>query len=120
MLNFLSPVLNETKHIEYINASDVVLDQMILPSFGAITAKSMSCGKPVIASFKYEVNKWCFEEPPPIVSTFNEDEVCDKIGQLLENPELRKMIGMKSRDWIIKYHSSELVVNRLISVYEEA
>jgi glycosyltransferase involved in cell wall biosynthesis len=114
------PVLNETKHIEYINASDIVLDQMILPSFGAITAKSMSCGKPVIASFKYEVNKWCFEEPPPIVSTFNEDEVCDKIGQLLENPELRKMIGMKSRDWIIKYHSSELVVNRLISVYEEA
>jgi glycosyltransferase involved in cell wall biosynthesis len=113
------PVLNETRHVEYLNAADIVLDQMILPSFGAIACKAMSCAKPVITSFRSEANQWCFEESPPLVSAFDKDDVCRNITQLLHDSEHRDEIGKKAREWILKYHSSGLVADKLIKVYKE-
>ncbi len=80
----------------------------------------MSCSKPVVISFKHESVAWCFKEAPPLVSAFNEEEVCEKIRLLSNDKELCEDIGKKGREWILKYHSSDLVANRLIDVYRDA
>ena len=112
--------LSKMKLIKHINASDVILDQLVYPCLSGIAPGGMACAKPVIAAFKHETCQWCFDEPPPVLSAFTEEEVLAHLERLLEDKELRKKIGRKSREWMLKYHGWELVADRLIKVYREA
>ena len=113
------PVLNEANHIRYLNATDIVLDQLLLPSFGGIAFKGMSCARPVISSYRHESNQWCLPEAPPLVTAYTAEELYLRIKELLADESLRKRIGQQGRDWILKHHSWQLVVDQLIKIYNQ-
>ena len=103
--------------IYWFHKSAIVLDQLILPSMGGITAEAMQAGKPVLTSYKHETNKWMFPEKPPILEVHTKKEIVDSILKLLNNPELAQKIGKSGQKWFAKYHSKQKVKEILISNY---
>ena len=76
----------------------------------------MSCGKPVVCFFKYDS---AYPERAPVLNVRTAHQIVDAIEQLVESPGLRKDIGLKSREWIEKYHGHKAVAQKLISHYRE-
>ena len=112
---WVTPV-HKNKLIEYYNASDIVLEQFILGSWGASTLEAMSCGKPVLMFYNKNLILRAFGEEPPILNSFDEDEIYSNLVMLASDPEMRKDIGQKSREWIIKTHSPSIVAQRHLEI----
>jgi len=117
-IQWLQP-LPRSEFAYWLAKSDIVLDQLILPSMGGITAEAMQASKPVIVSYRHETNKWMFPEKPPIVGTYNETDIVHNIIKLINSPKLVRQIGAKGEKWFKKYHSKEIVTQKLISSYNK-
>lgn len=110
------PPLCRVRMIEMIQASDVVLDQTILPCFGSTAPQALACGIPTIMSYKAEVSDWLFDEPAPLISASNETEIAKGI-QLALNKDWLENFKLKARNWVDKYHSPSVALNQQIQVY---
>jgi glycosyltransferase involved in cell wall biosynthesis len=114
-----TPPLNKMKLIDFYNASDIVLDQFTIGTFGTVTPEAMACGKPVMLHFDREVHNWCYAEMPPIIAAKTVAEIFEGLIRLVSDPGLRSAIGQSSREWIVKHHGWELVAGRQIGIYRE-
>lgn len=112
---WIKPV-DKNKLIEYYNASDIVLEQFLIGSWGAATLEAMSCGKPVLMFYNKSLILRAFGEEPPILNSFTEDEIYSNLIMLANDPETRKFVGQKSREWIIKTHSPNIVAQRHLEI----
>jgi glycosyltransferase involved in cell wall biosynthesis len=118
-LRWLAP-LPKLRLIEAYRAADVVLDQFLIGTFGAIAPEAMACGRPVVMAFDRKVHEWCFPKPPPVVPAREPAEIGQALGRLLADTEERERIGAAGRRWIERHHSWRLVVDRHRAVYDEA
>lgn len=104
--------------INLMQASDVILDQMILPSFGGIACQALAAGTPVISSYCPETTDWMFDEPAPILSASNPEEVAEAVITTLD-PDWRKAFQRQSKQWVDRYHSPDRVVSDHVAVYRQ-
>ncbi len=77
-----------------------------------VTIEAMLCEKPVICYWKYGQ----YADPPIVnadMSNFKQ-----KIIELIEKPKLRRLLGRKGKEWVIKNHNAEEIVKKLIKIYE--
>ena len=102
--------------IQYYNIADIVLDQFVLGSWGTSTPEAMSCGKPVLMFYKKEYILRAFGEEPPILNSFSEEDIFSNLMKLAKDMDFRKEIGRKSRDWIIKTHSPNVVAKKHLEI----
>lgn len=102
--------------IQYYNASDIVLDQFVVGSWGTSTPEAMACGKPVLMFYKKNFILRAFNEEPPIINSYTEEEIFSNLVKLGKDTELRKDLGEKSRQWVMKTHSPELVATKHLEV----
>jgi hypothetical protein len=61
-----------------------------------------------------------FAEEPPIPNSFSEDEIYENLLVLAKNEDRRIELGKKSRDWIIRTHSSRIVALRHLEILNQA
>ena len=102
--------------IKYYNAADVVLDQFTLGSWGTSTPEAMACEKPVLMFYKKDYIIRSFGEEPPILNSFTEDEIYSNLIKITRNREFAIELGKKSREWIIRTHSSRVVALRHLEI----
>ncbi len=102
---------------DYVNASDVVLDQFILGCFGTTTPEAMACGKPVILYYRPEDHEWCFPEHAPILNAYSAEDIAVALEQVLTDPEQSRALGQRAREWFLRHHSLDLVVQRHMEIY---
>ena len=112
------PLLNQQELLKYYNASDIVVDQFIVGSVGSAALEAMSCSKPVFAYISEEHFSSFYPELPPIVNTRTEDQIYERLYELATDRDKRRKIGEKSRNWIINYHDSGKIAEKLIQTYK--
>lgn len=77
----------------------------------------MAVGIPCVAS-PIGINKELIKDGENGFLATTEDEWYEKISLLIENPELRRKMGMRGRDFVVKNHSFDVATPKLISALE--
>jgi glycosyltransferase involved in cell wall biosynthesis len=106
--------------IKYYNAADIILDQFILGSWGTTTPEAMSCQKPVLMFYKEKYIQRAFGENPPILNSFSEEDIFSNLVQLAKDPDFRLSLGKKSREWIMKTHSPDIVAKKHLEILTQS
>jgi glycosyltransferase involved in cell wall biosynthesis len=102
--------------ILYYNASDIILDQFILGSWGTSTPEAMSCSKPVLMFYKKHYIMRTFGEDPPILNSVTEEDIYSNLLKLARDADYRRYVGKCSREWVIKTHSPDIVASKHLEV----
>jgi glycosyltransferase involved in cell wall biosynthesis len=114
-----SPPLPKLRLIDAYRAADVVLDQFLIGTFGAVAPEAMACGRPVVMAFQPEIHTWCFPEPPPVVDARTPEDIYRALAHLATDSAGRKALGKQGRDWVERHHGRRLVVDRHLDLYDE-
>jgi glycosyltransferase involved in cell wall biosynthesis len=97
--------------------ADIYVDELLCGSYGLTPIESMSCGKPTITYIREDlVDK--YPKELPLVNA-NPDTIYSKLKELILDAELRYEIGKKSRAYVEKYHSLDVIAPRLVEIYKE-
>lgn len=121
-LIFFNNVPNKDLRFYQVQA-DIVVDMLKFGWFGANVREAMMLGKPVICYLRPEWLEQVRREMPeyvdemPIISA-TENTVYDIIKELVVNKQKLLEIGKKSREFAIKWHSSEAGAKRMSKIYE--
>lgn len=115
-VKFIPGPLKSIELLNYYNMADVVVDQFIAGSLGSIAWESFACEKPVLAYIHDEYFKRLYGESPPIVNAYNISQIIESLETLTDRKR-RENLGSSGRKWLIKYHSSEAFIAKLLSIY---
>lgn len=112
-------ITNETRQnvLKQVSESDIFLDQFIIGEYGLASVEAMAFGKPVITYVRSQNIQTLPSDFPMIIASL--DELQEALIRLIRNPEERKQIGAKSRDYVEKNHDSSVVISQLIEVYKK-
>jgi glycosyltransferase involved in cell wall biosynthesis len=115
------PILSKPALKDYYVAADVILDQFNpgIGTFGAVVPEAMACARPVLLNYSEDLHRWCYPELPPAIHVWDEESICGEITRLLEDREYRLDKGCRGRRWFETYHSSRVVIDRMLDVYRE-
>jgi glycosyltransferase involved in cell wall biosynthesis len=113
------PPLPKLRLVDAYRAADVVLDQFLIGTFGAVAPEAMACGRPVVMAFHPEVHTWCFPVSPPVVDARTAEDIYRVLARLAAEPDEREALGREGREWVERHHGWRLVVDRHLAVYEE-
>jgi len=113
------------KEVRFYQAqADIFLEMLTFGWFGANAREAMMLGKPVICFLRPEWLESARLEIPeyieelPIVSATPET-VEHVLRELIQNKEKRLEIGRRSREFALKWHSSEAGARRFDQIYSE-
>jgi len=118
--NFTYQVVEKVSHekaMQMYRDSDIIIDQLLCGSYGMLSVEAMAMGKPVVAYIREDVRGHFPDELPIVQATpENLDEV---LLNLIQNPALRREIGIASRKYVAKHHNVKKVASELIRIYKK-
>ena len=100
-------------------ACHVIVDQFKLGSFGGILFKAMSIGRAVCTYLNESDILNHYSEIPPVINCQNENEIVEKMKEIITNPSILEEVGISSRKWIKKYYNSLDTVRIQLKAYEK-
>lgn len=109
--------MNHEEAIKLYKEADIIIDQFLCGSYGLLSVEAMALGKPVLAYIRPDLVP-TFPLDLPIVNT-NPDTLYDNIKLLFHHPELRYKLGKRGRTYVEKFHSHEVVVEKLLDIYSQ-
>lgn len=125
LLELLEPTGIPNKEVRFIQAqADIFLDMLTFGWFGANVREAMMLGKPVICYIRPEWLESVRQEIPdyaaelPIISA-TPDTIEDVLRNLIANPEKRREIGQRGREFAVKWHSAEAGGRRFDEIYSK-
>ena len=112
-INFI-PKMTHEELARLIPDYRVVVGQFELGIMGMSEMEAMACARPVVCHFEYQ--DW-YAEAPPLALAKTEDEIVERVEELLEKPALCEELGFAGREWVVKYHDYIAVAERLAKLY---
>jgi glycosyltransferase involved in cell wall biosynthesis len=112
-------LLNNVPHdvvLETMKRCDIFIDQIILGSYAAAAIEAMSLGKPTVAYIMPGVYRNGTPVDCPVVNA-NPDNLAEKLTELIDDPELRYNIGVKSRRYVEAVHNADTLARQLLEIY---
>ena len=116
-VKILPQTLPQSELINYYHKSDLIVDQFGVGSTGLIGQEVMACGKPLMQYVDNDLYEKFYSEKPPIVNAQTEDEIYQKLLDLVNDLNLGRQIGKKSQEWILKHHNHEKIIQKYIYLY---
>lgn len=105
--------------IRQLKTVDIVID-WINPNFGiygVFSIEAMCMGKPVLCYIRKDLMDKYYHNLP-ILNT-GPESIYENIIKLIENPQQRVELGIKSRQYVEEIHDSSVIVKRLIEIYTD-
>ena len=113
---FPGPLYEREKLEAYVDA-----DVFVLPShyesFGNVALEALACGTPVIVTNNCGVSEWISRDVGYVVEC-NEEELCNALGEVLQNEQLSKKLGSNGQKLIEKEFGWDEGILRLEKLYE--
>jgi glycosyltransferase involved in cell wall biosynthesis len=94
--------------------ADIVIDQLLLESYGIFAIECMALGKPVLCRIDEHFQE-CYPDLP-IVNT-NPQNLYDNLKMLIEDPCRRAAIGEMSRRYVEEVHDAKRIAGQLADLY---
>ncbi len=113
----LEPNLTQKQMKKAISTCDIYVDELRCGSYSVTAVEAMASGKPTITFIREDLIEK-YPEDLPIVNA-NPDTIYDKLKMLIKDSEMRHEIGIKSRKYVEKYHSLEVIGPKLLEIYRE-
>lgn len=113
------PQQNKAGLRDCLGASDIVADQFTYGFYGISTLEAMAVGRPVLVHLDAKALEAFNGQAPPVVSAHSEDEIYEGLCRLAEHRSSVEEIGLAARDWVIRHHGWETVVERYLALYKE-
>lgn len=113
------PPLPKLRLIDAYRSADVVLDQFLIGTFGAVAPEAMACGRPVVMAFDPAIHAWCLPELPPVIDARTPEQIYAELRRLAADEGAREAVGRRGRDWIEAHHGWERVVRKQLNAYAE-
>ena len=98
------------------SSADIVIDQILIGSYGLVSIENMCLGKPVICWIS-EFMKDKYPGELPIISA-NPDNIKDKLEYLINNRDCLSEVGEKSRKYAENYHDVNKFSQKLLDLYQ--
>jgi glycosyltransferase involved in cell wall biosynthesis len=117
-LDIIEGVPHDEARARYARA-DIVVDQLNAGWHGVFALESMALGKPVVTYLKPDVVERSAEGYGvrlPVMPATRETLV-DALRPLVEQPELRRELGLQSRAYVEQVHDIDRVADRLLDLY---
>ena len=111
-------VENKTQEeaLEIYKTADIIIDQLLIGTYGVYTIESMALGKPVIVYIDEEM-KTTFPSELPLVSA-DINTIKEKVEMLIDKAEKRYHLGVQSRKYVEKYHNCRKNAAVLKKIYK--
>jgi len=112
-------VINNVKADELykeIAAADMVIDQMLVGFYGLLSIESMAMGKPVVCYIREDIASGSPAEMPVINA--NPDNIYDVLKEVLSDPAKLIEIGIRSREYVEKYHNAKIIAKQYYELLE--
>ncbi|MCB1738828.1 MAG: glycosyltransferase family 4 protein [Gammaproteobacteria bacterium] len=93
--------------IDYLRASDCLLEQFRIGYFGASALEAMACGLPVVMRLEGEqYQALCETGAPPVLNAASAEEVATALTTLASSRETREAASREHRRWFQINHGS--------------
>lgn len=99
-------------------AADVVLNTSLTEGQPAAILEAMQAGLPVLASSNHGNRSIIKHDHNGLIYETSE-QFCTYAAQLIENPSLRKRLGLAARNYVKTRHSSSYEAKKLLNIYEQ-
>lgn len=109
--------LRNEEALEIYKEADIVIDQLLIGSYGLVAIESMAMGKTVI-SYINDYMKTKYPIDLPIISA-NIDNIKFKLESLIKKKEQLNEIGEKGRVYVEKYHDINCVSKKIEDIYRK-
>lgn len=118
---FLLENKSREKVLEIKRTCDICIDQVGGLNGGTGYGKSgletLSMEIPTITNMTEQYSRWLPENPFVVANNINELE--DSLVNLIEQPDLRRELGIKGKKWVHTYHGYSSVNSQLYTYYKK-
>jgi glycosyltransferase involved in cell wall biosynthesis len=107
--------LTNSEVMKTFQMADIIIDQLIIGSYGMVSIEAMAFGKPVICYLRPEL----FQENlsmPPLLNA-NIENIEEKIEELICGADLRLKLGVAGRKFVEQYHDSHKLASHALEIY---
>ena len=105
---------------EILSAIDLLVSPSLWEGFPNVILEAMAAGKPVVATSVGGTPELVVDGTTGIlVPPSDPDALSKAIGKLLENPELRKIMGIAGKERVTENFSIQNMVNNTQQLYQE-
>ncbi|MFZ3101268.1 MAG: glycosyltransferase [Desulfitobacteriaceae bacterium] len=107
---------HEQAQITYQQA-DLIIDQILVGSYGLLAVEAMAMGKPVVCWIsEFMRNKYPAGLP---IIVANPDTITDVLRYWLKNQDMLAERGRQGRKYTEIHHDADIVVEKLVAIYQK-
>jgi glycosyltransferase involved in cell wall biosynthesis len=117
-LSFEFKLIEKMKHEEALKLyrrADIVIDQLLIGSFGIFSLEAMAFGKPVVCYIRDGLTEK-YPGKLPLVNA-NPETLYDILKNLVKNQQRRHKYGVKGRRYVEENYDSIMVAKQLATLY---
>ena len=108
--------LPHAEAMRLLSEADVVVDQLLLGTYGILACEAMALGKPVV-TYLHDEFRDRYPDDLPIVSA-TPATLAEVLGDLAADGSRRETLGRRGRSYVEAHHDAARIAEQLIRIYE--
>jgi len=102
---------------DYYQKADLVVDQLLIGSYGVVSIEGMLAGKPVVCYLREDLLEY-YPKDIPVVNA-NPETIYDVLKGLVREPLKLFQLGNKSFKYVSEFHSPEGLAKKWADLYKK-